>query len=138
MDQNYTRLLVVRHPFQRYLWNFWCCLCMFTPHIRLVSAFRDKLERCHSFQGNVCDLTKDWYFNKYGKSIVKRFRKNYLTKFGPASLSDRCCHLKCESNINAVYLIQQQQRSSLPRKAYPPHAHLVGVCPVGHQFPQSS
>jgi len=79
MDKNYTRLLVVRHPFQR-----------------LVSAYRDKLERCHSVSEGECDLGKDYFYNNYGKHIVSRFRRKYLDKFGEESLND-------SSNSGAPY-----------------------------------
>ena len=54
------RFIIVRHPFER-----------------LVSAFRDKIER--SNQG--------YYMKKYGKEIVTKYRAEYLEKFGANSLS---------------------------------------------------
>ena len=52
--------VIVRHPFER-----------------LVSAFRDKLERYHNE-----DLEKDHYYQKYGKQIVVEFRDKALNIFG--------------------------------------------------------
>ena len=49
-------LLIVRHPFER-----------------LVSAFRDKIERTHPWKG---------YINEYSKNIVKMFRKKAMTYLG--------------------------------------------------------
>jgi len=70
MDGGTTRLIVVRHPFNR-----------------LVSAFRDKLERCHSVRKDgQCDLKKDYYYNRYGKLIVKKHRTSYLHRFNQTSL----------------------------------------------------
>ena len=56
---------------------------------RLVSAFRDKLERCHSIKDDKCNLVKDFYYRKYGKAIVASFRSQYLAKFGKESLSEK-------------------------------------------------
>ena len=55
---------------------------------RLVSAFRDKIERCHDFKPNttICDKTKDWYFKKYGQEMINRYRTKYKQKFGEDSL----------------------------------------------------
>ena len=54
------KLLVVRHPFDR-LERFYVLACSFFSYLRLVSAFRDKLERCHSVLGDTdkCDLERD-------------------------------------------------------------------------------
>jgi len=49
-------LLIVRHPFER-----------------LVSAFRDKIERTHPWRG---------YIERYSKKIVKMFRKKAMTYLG--------------------------------------------------------
>lgn len=68
-DKKVTRLIVVRHPFNR-----------------LVSAFRDKLERCHSVRRGRCDLKRDFYYNRYGKLIVKNHRTSYLHRFNQTSL----------------------------------------------------
>ena len=64
-------------------------LTHFLSPYRLVSAYRDKLERCHSVREGKCDLRKDYYYKKYGKQIVSIFRTKYLDKFGQESLDDR-------------------------------------------------
>ena len=58
--QQFNSFLVVRHPFHR-----------------LVSAYRDKLERLH---GETVD--GDWYYNTRGRKIVSKYRKKALRKFG--------------------------------------------------------
>jgi len=60
--QNKTEisLIIVRHPFER-----------------LVSAYRDKLERTHKVA-----YLKDFYYKTYGKKIVAKFRTKAIQKFG--------------------------------------------------------
>ena len=60
--------------------------CLF---IRMVSAYRDKIERCHQLKPNSSepDPEKDWYFKKYGSEMIKRYRRKYLEKFGTDSLT---------------------------------------------------
>ena len=55
----------------------------------MVSAYRDKIERCHQLKPNSSepDPEKDWYFKKYGSEMIKRYRKKYLEKFGTDSLT---------------------------------------------------
>ncbi len=48
--------------------------------LRLVSAFRDKLERLH--MKNPAFFRDDYYYNLYGKGIVSAFRKLAVAKFG--------------------------------------------------------
>ena len=55
-----TSFIVVRHPFER-----------------LVSAFRDKLERKHT-----PIYLNDFYYKSYGKKIVQKWRQKALTIFG--------------------------------------------------------
>ena len=55
-----TSFIVVRHPFER-----------------IVSAFRDKLERSHAE-----NYTTDFYYKKYGVEIVKKYRERALDTFG--------------------------------------------------------
>jgi len=57
-----TRLLIVRHPFER-----------------LLSAFRDKLERCYGKEP--CTLKTDWYYKKYGRGIVSKYRPAARSRF---------------------------------------------------------
>ena len=54
ITQNLTEFIIVRHPFER-----------------LVSAYRDKLERMNLF-----------YYNKYGRKIVQRFREKAIQTLG--------------------------------------------------------
>jgi hypothetical protein len=62
---NLTSFLMVRHPFKR-----------------LVSAYRDKLERTHITVNDVEDPKSDFYYKRYGKKIVAQFRKKAIEKFG--------------------------------------------------------
>ena len=57
---NETSFIVVRHPFER-----------------LVSAYRDKLERTHAK-----NYLTDWYFKQYGQKIVKKYRSKAISIFG--------------------------------------------------------
>ena len=52
--------IVVRHPFER-----------------LVSAYRDKLERTHA-----SNYLTDFYYKSYGRKIVQKYRRRALQKFG--------------------------------------------------------
>jgi len=61
------------------------------PFSRLISAYRDKIERSHEMKPNSSEVNieKDWYFKKYGKEIIKRYRKKYLEKFGFETLTEK-------------------------------------------------
>ena len=61
---NVKSFVIVRHPFDR-----------------LVSAFRDKLERLHGKK----PYSEEWYYVMYGRKAVK-FRKEATKKFGPEFL----------------------------------------------------
>ncbi|XP_023335026.1 carbohydrate sulfotransferase 8 [Eurytemora carolleeae] len=60
--QHSKRLLIVRHPFDR-----------------LVSAFRDKLERCHGL--DPCILKTNWYYKTYGRGMVSSYRRAAIQRF---------------------------------------------------------
>lgn len=85
-SEKYKSFLVVRHPFDR-----------------LVSAFRNKLERCHgkdrtSFKG-------EWYYNSYGKKIVKKYRQLAIQRFGPDFFS-------AENNFGSPFPISSGWRTN--------------------------
>ena len=52
--------IIVRHPFAR-----------------MISAYRDKIERYHTNS-----YSNDWYFKVYGSKMVKQSRKKALARFG--------------------------------------------------------
>lgn len=62
-DNSSFRMIIVRHPFHR-----------------LLSAFRDKWERCAEDWD--CTKRKDWFYAKEGSKIVQTYRKSALKKFG--------------------------------------------------------
>jgi len=66
----YTGLVVVRHPFDR-----------------LVSAFRDKIERCHGADNKT--FKGEWYYNTYGKKIVSKYRSKAVQRLGPQYFSEK-------------------------------------------------
>ena len=78
---------------------------------RLLSAFRDKFERCTTTWD--CTKKKDWqvfncrkwlwtefrifmfrYFQRQGRGIVKKYRKLALNKFGQNFFSEEYVHIK--------------------------------------------
>ena len=63
LNNNLTGLLVVRHPFER-----------------LVSAYRDKLERNN--------LKEPFYYNTFGKYFVKRYREKAINTLGKEYFSE--------------------------------------------------
>jgi len=84
-QQNSTRLLIVRHPFDR-----------------LVSAFRDKLEQCHGPKN--CTLQNNWYYKTYGRRIVSQYRKGAVIKFGDDFFSS-------QNNYGAPFPVLRTWRS---------------------------
>ena len=77
-----TRLMVVRHPFHRSP----CHNPLEGPPTpRLVSAFRDKLERCHSVRRGRCDLHKDYYYNKSAGNGLMCAPSGMGAIYGPSS-----------------------------------------------------
>ena len=69
-DSSAVRMITVRHPFSR-----------------LISAFRDKLERCTTEFD--CTRKNDWFYKRLGSKIVKRFRKAATEKFGSDFFSEK-------------------------------------------------
>ena len=63
VPNNFVGFIVVRHPFER-----------------LVSAFRDKLERNN--------LEEPFYYNKFGKPFVKKYRKKAIEVLGEEYFSE--------------------------------------------------
>jgi len=51
------------------------------PFDRLVSAFRDKLERFRT-TGDGDPNAATYYYNEYGRKIVEKFREEALLRFG--------------------------------------------------------
>lgn len=100
------KLIIVRHPFDR-----------------LVSAFRDKLERCHGPAN--CTLENDWYYKQYGRKIVSTYRQPAQARFSRDYFSEK-------NNFGAPLKPQQTWRNAdLPTwwefvqyiKATPPRHH---------------
>ena len=86
LDNNgLRRILIVRHPFER-----------------LVSAFRDKLEKLHGK-----DPQHDFYFKTYGRQIVNKYRKTAMEKFGPEYFAE-------EKNFGAPIPSPKRNTSELP------------------------
>ena len=83
-NNNTAAFIVVRHPFER-----------------LVSAFRDKLERTH---GN-----NQFYYLNWGKTIVQQFRRKAIDKFGIEFFSS-------SNNYGALIPVpdNRRQNSKLP------------------------
>ena len=78
-----TRLLIVRHPFDR-----------------LVSAFRDKLERLGKKSER---LQNDHYYNMYGKYIVEKHREAAIRRFGQEFFSK-------ENNFGAPFPVEKRTK----------------------------
>lgn len=146
-SSNVTSLLVTRHPFTRshsksknvlqicfLTWDGWNKFL--SPCFRLVSAFRDKIERCHEVKPNssVCDGKKDWYYKKYGQEMIRRYRSKYKQKFGEDSLLEKYEHHDL-SPLSLV--IQEQLRVSLPDLPECGLADILGVRAVRQQSRQA-
>lgn len=79
--------MVVRHPFHRCAWTgpiFPSRRFFHYRYRRLVSAYRDKLERLHLKSAK--SYRSDYYYNLYGKHITNKFRKLAVEKFGEAAI----------------------------------------------------
>ena len=74
------RFIIVRHPFER-----------------LVSAFRDKIERWN-------DKNERQYGNKFGRYIVELYRDEYIAKFGRESLNE-------SNNLGAILPLNSGSRT---------------------------
>jgi len=79
-------MFVVRHPFDR-----------------LVSAYRDKIERCHGPDNTT--LKGEWYYKTYGKKIVSKYRNGAIQRFGPEYFSE-------DNNFGSPLPISSGWRSS--------------------------
>ena len=81
---NFTGLIIVRHPFDR-----------------LVSAFRDKLERNN--------LVETFYYEQFGKSFVKKYRKMAIEALGEQ-------YFNKENHFGTPILVKDNRRpnSNLP------------------------
>ena len=79
-NNNTNAFIVVRHPFER-----------------LVSAFRDKLERTHG--------KNQFYYHNWGKSIVQQFRQKAVDKFGIEFFSS-------SNNYGALIPVPDNRRSN--------------------------
>lgn len=117
--------LIVRHPFHR-----------------LVSAFRDKLERARTK-----NPTHDFYFKSYGKTITNRYRQMAL-KVGQARektygfLRDQCLPewwrgkglVFLVTEIWWWHLLKEEPLwgcfAGLRRLSVSWTAHFLGVCPI--------
>ena len=84
VPNNFVGLIVVRHPFER-----------------LVSAFRDKLERNN--------LEEPFYYNKFGKPFVKKYRKKAIEVLGEQYFNE-------ENNYGTPIQVKDNRRpnSDLP------------------------
>ena len=54
---------------------------------RLLSAFRDKFEKCTTDFD--CTKQKDWYFHRQGMGFVRKYRKLAINKFGTEFFSEK-------------------------------------------------
>ena len=70
------------------------------PLTRLVSAFRDKIERSYKQK----DVTKDWYYKVYGKTIVSKYRKRAIAKFGQD-------YFKANNNYGSLLILKEGYRN---------------------------
>ncbi len=89
------------------------------PFDRLVSAFRDKLERTHANR----EIQDDFYFKRYGKTIVSKYRQGAIQRFGQdffrykqnigkwtSKLRD--CFCSQENNFGTPFPVAYHQRPS--------------------------
>ena len=88
---------------------------------RLLSAFRDKLERCTvEFD---CTVERDWYFRTLGKQIVTRYRTQAITRLGQDFFSKEseiyCLWISrvrfcSRNNFGAPFPSQRRYNAKLP------------------------
>ena len=107
-DPSSFRMITTRHPFFRLeIIIQLTSQLMMSSTFRLLSAFRDKFERCTTSWD--CTKRKDWqvftfdvnwwdntkcnsacrYFHRQGSAIVKKYRKLALNKFGQNFFSEQ-------------------------------------------------
>ena len=85
---NSTKSLIIsRHPFQRFVSIIFSD--SYFVIFRLISAYRDKIERCHALNENSSEPNPegDWYYRQYGREMTRKFRMKYISQFGEESLS---------------------------------------------------
>lgn len=80
--------ITVRHPFHR-----------------LLSAFRDKLERCTTEFD--CTKEKDWYYTRQGAGIAKKYRTKAVSHFGQDFFS-------AKNNFGAPFHSKRRYNANLP------------------------
>jgi len=87
-DENIFKMMIVRHPFSR-----------------LLSAFRDKFEKCTTDFD--CTKQKDWYFHRQGMGFVRKYRKLAINKFGTEFFSEK-------KNFGAPFRVEKRVNNQLP------------------------
>lgn len=119
-----TSFIVVRHPFER-----------------LVSAYRDKIERSHAK-----NYLTDWYYKQYGQKIVKKYRSQAINLFGPQFFSHYNNYgaplpVKNKGRPNAnlpifwefVQFVIHQKKSSMDEH-WKPTANYCSMCIINYDY----